>query len=756
MKRWQAVILLFLFSLGLGAAKSLAQVPTGQPPFGSFGGGPDVINLENLNVELSIPTVAKAGVGLPFDYGLAYNSSIWYPVSNGISKSWQPVTTRPAYNYWGWQGILTGGVPLVSYSLLTSPSSCQNQLGQNQSYTVYLFSKFIYTDPDGTRHPFFATNGPSYNQVPAPGGGQCPPNGSNPATVSALNTDDSGLTMYVTPGAGTASAYLVTRDGTTVNAVVLQSGGAQGQWSESDRNGNSFSNSSGVYTDTLGTTALTVAGTPPSNTVLTYTGPSGSVSYTVKYTSYTVQTNFACSGISEWGPYAESLVSEVDLPDGSKYTFTYEPTPGYSGNVTGQLAQVTLPTGGTIAYSYFGGCNGMANGGLGPDGSAAGFTRTVTPGGSEPAGTWRYSRSYFNGTWTTTVSDPAANHTTINFPYGVYETERQVNQGSSTLLETVYTCYGGTAPLNCGQPASFPITKRGVFTELPVGSTTLESETYTTYNSYGLPTEVDDYGYGNGAVGTELRSVVTTYANGNSCGVTNPNVVSVPCSVAVQEGGLQTTYSYDANGNQLSQTAGGLTRNSTYNTNGTVATATDVNTAQTSYAYASGSCNGAFPTSTSLPLNLSESSGWSCNGAVGMSSTDANGQATTITYDDPDFWRPAQTTFPDGGWKAFAYPSLTETDTYTGITNSTPSTNCANGCREDRTLLDGLARQMERLLASDPDGVTTTTTTYDPANSQTDVTNPDRTGAGTNGTTVSTYDAMSRTISVQRPDGSTA
>src|ERR1041384_1854178 len=52
--------------------------PTGTPPFGSFGGRPDVINLANLNAHLSIPILHKAGRGLNFVYDLTYDSSVWY------------------------------------------------------------------------------------------------------------------------------------------------------------------------------------------------------------------------------------------------------------------------------------------------------------------------------------------------------------------------------------------------------------------------------------------------------------------------------------------------------------------------------------------------------------------------------------------------------------------------------------------------------------------------------------------------------
>ena len=55
-----------LFIATILAGYAVAQVATGTPPFGSFGGGPfDTVNLGNLNVHFGIPVVNKAGRGMP-------------------------------------------------------------------------------------------------------------------------------------------------------------------------------------------------------------------------------------------------------------------------------------------------------------------------------------------------------------------------------------------------------------------------------------------------------------------------------------------------------------------------------------------------------------------------------------------------------------------------------------------------------------------------------------------------------------------
>lgn len=89
----------FLFGLAilaLSAVSTPGQVATGTPPFGSYAGGPDVINLANLNSHIDVPIMNKPGRGMAFTYDMVYDSSVWYPVGVSGSQTWQPV--------WNWDG----------------------------------------------------------------------------------------------------------------------------------------------------------------------------------------------------------------------------------------------------------------------------------------------------------------------------------------------------------------------------------------------------------------------------------------------------------------------------------------------------------------------------------------------------------------------------------------------------------------------------------------------------------------------------
>lgn len=730
---------------------SSAQVATGTPPFGSFGGGPDVINLANLNAHITVPVFNKAGRGIPFNYNLTYESSVWYPVGTSGSQTWTPV-----YN-WGWSGSTQANTGYLNASNSTVVCSYIREgtleIPNGWKFTEY---GFVYHDPWGVPHPF-AGQAVEYSST-------C--TGTN-SGVNSLAADGSGYTLSGAFG----TIQLRTKSAKLINPP-FQTG--TGVASMTDRNGNEISvSSSGVFTDTLGTTALTIAGVAPSNTTFTYTAPSGAnASYTMKYASYNVLTNFGCSGITEYSATGVSLVSEIDLPDqavnaNDKYTFTYEATPSHAGYVTGRLATVTLPTGGTISYSYTGSNNGIEC----SDGSTAGMNRTT------PDGEWQYSRSVSGTAWTTTMSDPSSpsNQTIVNFqsvtpaagpPVAFYETERQIYQGSTagTLLKTIFTCYNAATP-NCNSTAVVqPIAQRSVYVQLP-GTGGLESRTDTFYDTYGSPTEKDEYAYGTGAPGAIVRKTLTTYASlGNG-------IVGMPATVTIKDGSSgihsQTTYSYDqtgvtttsgtpqqvavsgsrGNATTISYLVGSSSLNKTYTyyDTGNVNAATDVNGAVTTYSYGSGtSCGNSFATSIGEPLSLSRSMTWNCTGAVQASATDENGKVTSTTYNDAYFWRTNAVTDPASNVANFSYGAMVSVEGYVnfGSTSTTDALKTVDSLGRTH-----VSQTKESQSSSTYDSVETD---YDSLGRTMRTTLPYAATAGmTNSSapsTITTYDALSRKI----------
>src|SRR5438309_5668924 len=300
-----------LFATLLLVASSLfgQSDPVGVQPFSTQLGNVDAAT---LNVHLSIPVVSKAGIGLPFSYDLLFNNNFW-STDGGY---WVGVTSS---TYYGWSQL---GQNHLGRFVITIGGFCS---GSTVNHNL-IYSAFI--DTGGNRH-----NMPS-GPITVPCG--------FPVTITL--TDGSGIRVTMASATNGVSSAMypngtVSTPYPNSNPTIV------------DTNGNTISVSGNTTTDTLGVSELTITSTSTSSTY-TYPTSNSTASAVHNFGYYTVQTNFGCPGITEFSVHPNvQLINSVSLPDSSQYSFTYETTPGDTHTphyVTGRLASVTLPTGGTI------------------------------------------------------------------------------------------------------------------------------------------------------------------------------------------------------------------------------------------------------------------------------------------------------------------------------------------------------------------------------------------------------------------------
>jgi len=468
--------------------------------------------------------------------------------------------------------------------------------------------------------------------------------------------------------------------------------------------------------------------------------------------------------------------------------------------VTGRIASVTLPTGGTITYTYSGGNNGIES-----DGSTAGLTRQLSPGGE-----WQYIRTQQTDSaahWQTKITTPpdsqnsgsVGDDTVIDFQedsstvtpatHYFYETQRKAYQASAssgTLLATIITCYNAVYA-NCATThVSSPITQTDAYRQLPNGSTRLSQ---VLYNSVGLVTDDKEYDYGvntGAAPNTKLvRETAISYASlGN--GIANkPSSVTVSDWTSGTATTLSsTTYTYDqgtptptsgtpqhtaitgSRGNlttlttSTSKTAS-LTQTITYYDTGTPYVATDVNgNTTTTYAYGSGSCGNSFPTTVTVAgtgVNLSTSTTWNCTGGVATQTTDPNGNTVTSNYTDADFWRPANVLDQESNETTISY--IGETAVETALQNF----NGGKSVSDSRTTVDGFGRTTfsQRLQGPGATNYDTAEIDYNDMGQPYRSTMPYSAAASPSSDntaapgTTTTYDALGRVLTVTDADGGT-
>jgi RHS repeat-associated protein len=728
------------------------------------------VDLATGTIFVNIPVRSKTGK-IPFSYDLVMTSNVYSVSFTGCEHQWvvspSPIVAcgtivSTSMHYAGIQG----GTPFsVSVGFA---STYTHTICDGVSYATTLANKFSVIDSTGTGHPI----APGYSLIVA--GAGMPASCYNITSINQITTDGSGYTLIVTvdPATSGYTATVYDKSGNELSGstVVIKD----------PDNAEITQPSPGVYDDTLGEQVLQASPTfassgQPSTGTYQYTDVNGNPqTFQTNYLTYTEQTAFGCSGLLEVKPTQIALLNSITTPTGT-FSFSYETTPGDTHTphyVTGRLASITYPSGGSVAYAY--------SGGSGNTGISCGnaVVPTLTKTVSDTNGNvskWSYVNSIANGTVTET--DPAKNQTVHSFE-AEYQTQAMTYQGGcptsitgcnggGTLLRTVTTCYNNNFT-NCGTSGpTLPITQTDIFTSYNGRASNLVE---TKFDSYENVVEVKQYDFVFSAVGspagqTPLSDTLNYYGqawNGTSCAAYSSGayIYNTPCySVTDDSAGApvaQTQITYTSTGHPATTKKWNgstwLTSSATYTGTGTVATSHDVNGALYTYAYTGtdGCSNSVLPTSvtvtgTGLPsAGLATSTQWNCSGAAATQTSDPNKQATGYTYTDP-LWRLTSMTDPLLNATNYSYPSPTTFDTKMSF----PS-------QSNKVLTtDGLGRIIESQTRTAPGATTFDNTILYSYGWNTIGAVTTQTLPGGTAVTTTQYDAVGRPISITDAGGGT-
>lgn len=792
--------LLGLFLLLIPAA--WAQLPqagdTTSPPTPGVGhdyihAPQETVNPANGSVSIRIPVRISSGRELTIPFSIAYdsNGAFYYGSdSGGDSPALRTVTGVP-FSQGGWSYTF----PLLTFD--GEDWTVDN--GSGKPYDCSNNINYVFQDPTGNRHNLglYAT---------APGAGQ-------QDCGSSITQGGEGPIVATIPS-GQLQPPVTLTDG---NGTVYSFPSGFMPTSVTDRNGNTISisstSSSAAVTDTAGRAAVSVAtfGMSPDSINVAGLSSPYRVSWTTASPNFTIGTlNANISG----DPACPTLMrgsikvaSQIVLPNGQTYAFTYDPT-------YGMLSKMTYPSGGYVRYVW----------GLNPLAEAALWSQTPASAWNchydSPAITDRYVS--FDGTtevlhqhfqygtnwdsdfedWdtktTTVTTTDLVRGTSFNIVYtyspvlvpcvpshlgcgfGMFTVQMPVEQTmqyystSGTLLKTVGKtwCNGNPREL-CSETTT-------------LNDTGQVSETTYAYNTNEQQTERDEYDYG-----LQLtRKTVTNYAS-----FTGGPIVDLPSSVITYNGSgarvAETDSSYDQTALQTTAVVqhttapGGSTRGNlttvtkqcfngpcsggsptthySYYDTGQIYQMTDPKGNVTTFSYTDNysSCGGnappsgatnAYLTQVTYPtvhVNHIESYCYDYTAGLLRGSTDENSQTTSYTYAD-SLDRLTEANYPDGGETLVSYNDAPPTPSVT-VEKEIKSGQFVTHV----SMIDGIGLPIETELTSDPFGTDLTLMSYDGLGREYTVTNPYRsTGDPTYGVTTYAYDSLNRTTQVTHPDGS--
>jgi hypothetical protein len=442
-------VLVAIISVFSTASWSQGADPTGGAGVKAFGvyhgSGIEYVSLETSKLIVNIPLISypQRGGKLHVDFALHwYNPQYTYTYVcnkfiNPCLKTFAPV--NPDTHLYS----ALEGVPYVTGTFVGGNSSIQNN-------TLW--------DSDGGGHqmgPLGSASGTVFRSIDATGFWLNGPQGS-PSTV----TDPNGVRFTYN----------------TNNQTIAE-----------DPNGNelTINGSANNVVDTLGRTVAfpPVAGGGTTTTDFTgCTGPlatsgaslwtlpgqnGGTVTFKFCFASVHIQINYFPPDCTTATLQCDEpngnfgMLQSIVLPNGTAWEFEYNggTNPNDSTVNAGLLSKITLPTGGTISYTWNTPPEHVATTTTsGPTYNVVVLSRTVDSQDGTGPHTWTYSGVAGAGTRALTITDPLGNnevHTLsvlgqpqcTGFP-AVYETQAQYYSGAvaqSNLLKTVNTNYSYSA-----------------------------------------------------------------------------------------------------------------------------------------------------------------------------------------------------------------------------------------------------------------------------------------------------------------------
>ena len=351
-----------------------AQAPMPGSDHRYIGVGAETVNPADGSVNFELPIQMPPGRQLSFPVGIHYTSAAQFSLTTlGVnsSLSWQAINATPYYlNGWGYQ------LPTYSAQSFTLSSEV-NPANRNETLYCDAARNYTFQGFDGVQRNLRLSN--------------TWPDPANPATdtqclAGTLNSSLHGV-QTTTPvsyvRSVTQPALTVTDQSGTVFqfpsilALSPSDKTAIGFWgllaqTITDRNGNQityagasnggtglnntgFAVASGSYKDTLGRQIVAWSGLgSTTGDTLSVSGLPGNI--TVHWENVSVnfpETGHETSGagtcqMGNTSVQQISGVSEIDLPNGQKYSFTYDTT----DVVHGLVSRITLPGGGYVRYVW--------------------------------------------------------------------------------------------------------------------------------------------------------------------------------------------------------------------------------------------------------------------------------------------------------------------------------------------------------------------------------------------------------------------
>ena len=336
----------------------------------------------SLSVRIPIPLPKGRGLDLPFSIGYNSNSK-WHPIggeitgyapmavsaSIGMTPGGSAVQYIKEYLNWGYENDFVS-LNGWSYNVPTLAKTKGHQYWQydTHNYTVgyavrdcQFYTGYVFSTPQGGRQQL------NLFRREIDTSGVCP---------TDVSSEDSGASFdaQLAENYPTHEANISDLNGTVYRfpQLLMQSRGITGETVlglpdlVEDRNGNRIQmkgdlNGSLTYADTLARTLLQTSGFGHEGDIISVSGLAGN--YVMHWSTITISgfstssqsfipgdsnsahATSSCLGMNDVANQSLSVLTSIDLPNGTSYRFDYD-------QIYGLLTKITLPTGGWVRFTW--------------------------------------------------------------------------------------------------------------------------------------------------------------------------------------------------------------------------------------------------------------------------------------------------------------------------------------------------------------------------------------------------------------------
>lgn len=334
-----------------------AQAPIPGAGHHYIGTGAETVNPADGSLSFDLPFDPAPGRQISLKFGIRFSGTEQFYLSNqGYSGN---ITWYPNWQFGQapWQvGAWSYDLPIVtaqsSIYWTGVTADCPNGVCTYHYSRCWGNDSYVFRGLDGTQYSLPIGNVlPAYNNYlsnfcpAAPNNYKSPGNRHgilstlDPNTWAVTVVDPSGTT-YQFPAAGGSEPqppnYWPAKGGNLASSIT-------------DRNGNQLVLSGNSYKDSTGRTAVSWSGIGNNGDTISVAGLGGPV--TLKW--ITTPVSFPETGYSLGNPCtitpsntsSVSVVNEIDLPNGQKYSFLYD-------GVHGKVSKITFPDGGYVRYIW--------------------------------------------------------------------------------------------------------------------------------------------------------------------------------------------------------------------------------------------------------------------------------------------------------------------------------------------------------------------------------------------------------------------